>query len=82
MRGNRGLSGASGRLPGAPDMSRLWDLKLATGKVIQWEGKDGEDAARRYVDCHREAVVVAWRNADRHGLHIGVKPIIEPGDKR
>lgn len=38
-----------------------YELKLADGRVVAWDGRDGEDAARRYVDCHREATVVAWR---------------------
>lgn len=41
---------------------RPFDLKLASGKTVSWNGKDGEDASRRYVDCHRDAVVVAWRH--------------------
>lgn len=60
---------------------REWELKLADGRVVTWQGRDGEDAARRYVDCHREAEVVASRNADRHGLHVGVREIVEPGDR-
>lgn len=26
-----------------------------------WTGRDGEDAARRFVDVHRNETVVAWR---------------------
>ncbi len=40
-----------------------YELKLATGRRVIWEGADGEEAARRYVDAHREAAVVAWRGA-------------------
>lgn len=40
-----------------------FDLKLANGKTVTWSGEDGENAARRYVDCHRDDAVVAWRNA-------------------
>lgn len=47
-----------------------YELKLATGKVVQWDGKDGINAAERYVDCHRAATVVAWREI-RHGLFVG-----------
>jgi hypothetical protein len=43
-----------------------WELKLADGKRVEWEGDDGEDAARRYVDVHRDAAVVATRRADEH----------------
>jgi hypothetical protein len=51
-------------------MALMFELKLATGKIARWPGRDGPDAARRYVDCHRDAVVVAWRPADRHGLFV------------
>jgi hypothetical protein len=47
-----------------------WELKLANGKVVEWDGKDGEDASRRYVDCHRDDAVVAYREANRHGLSV------------
>lgn len=40
---------------------RAFELKLGTGKFVTWNGKDGEDAARRYVDCHEDSSVVAWR---------------------
>jgi hypothetical protein len=43
---------------------------------VTWEGESGEDAARRYVDMHRDAVVIAWRHV-RHGLFFGPKPIID-----
>ena len=49
--------------------ARRFELKLATGKVVEWAGEGGEDAARRYVDCHRDAVVVAWREP-RFGLFV------------
>jgi len=42
-------------------------LKLASGKVVEWEGEDGEDAARRYVDVFQDATVVAHKPI-RHGL--------------
>ena len=38
-----------------------YQLKLDNNKVVTWEGKNEEDAARRYVDCFRDAVVVATR---------------------
>mgnify|MGYP001614536723 CR=1 FL=1 len=48
-----------------------FDLKLASGKRVEWDGADEEDAARRYVDCHREAVVVATRpHVDRYGIFV------------
>lgn len=34
-----------------------FDLKLADGKTESWPGEDGEDAARRYVDCKGGAVI-------------------------
>ena len=54
-----------------------YDLKLKSGEVVQWEGKSGEDAARRYVDTHKGAVVVATRPYNHHGLVLGLKPIID-----
>lgn len=38
-----------------------YELKLKGGRVVTWEGKDGEGATRRYVDCHRRDIVVAFR---------------------
>lgn len=43
-------------------MTRKYDLLLANGKVATWSGEDGEDAARRYVDC-KGGEVVAWRGS-------------------
>jgi hypothetical protein len=40
---------------------RTYELKLASGTVVRWQGSSGVSAAERYVDCHRDAVVVAWR---------------------
>jgi hypothetical protein len=50
--------------------ARTFELLLRGGKVVRWEGVTGEDAARRYVDCHRETAVIAWREIV-HGLFIG-----------
>lgn len=57
-----------------------FELKLANGKVVTWEGKNGEEASRRYEDCYRGTKVVAWR-WPRYGLFIGMRRILEPGDK-
>jgi hypothetical protein len=40
-------------------------------RTVEWEGADGEDAARRYVDCHRDRAVIACHPV-RHGLFIGL----------
>ena len=40
-----------------------FELLLDDNSQDVWSGRDGEDAARRYVDCHRDAVVVAYREA-------------------
>ena len=48
-------------------MQERYQLKLASGKVVEWVGEDGVDAARRYVDCHQTKTVVATRPI-RHGL--------------
>ena len=47
-----------------------FELKLSTRKVVVWEGIDGVDAAHRYVDCHRDATVIAWRTTPRTGLFV------------
>jgi hypothetical protein len=48
------------------------DFGCADGTVGEWEGEDGEDAARRYVDCHRDEEVVASRPArsERSGVFV------------
>ena len=56
-------------------MEREYELKLANGKTVKWAGIDGRDAAKRYVDCHREATVIAWREANRTNIIVtGVNP--------
>lgn len=55
-----------------------YELKLADGTVVEWDGDDGEHAARRYVDVHRDAVVVASRPADRHGIFVLGRGVITP----
>ena len=52
-----------------------FELKLADGRVVEWEGTDGENACVRYSDANPDArSVVAWRDADRHGFFPGVDP--------
>ena len=48
----------------------IYELLLEGRKVVRWPGSDEINAAERYVDCHRDAVVVATRPI-RHGLFIG-----------
>ena len=57
-------------------MKQTFDLKLASGRVVQWEGKDGKDAAKRYVDCFPNEIVIAWRYPP-HGFAVGIRPIVE-----
>ena len=49
-----------------------YELKLAGGGSAEWTGADGESAARRYVDAHHEATVVAFRLArsETHGVFV------------
>jgi len=54
-----------------------FELRLVGGEVVTWEGKDGVEACHRYVDAHREAEVIAWRDIP-HGLFLGLRPIVEP----
>lgn len=62
-------------------MPQRYELKLATGKTVEWDGESGEDAARRYVDAMRvagkPATVVASRPADRHGIFVLGRGIID-----
>ena len=52
-----------------------WDLKLKSGKWVTWNGRTATEAAERYVDCHREDVVVAYREANYGiGVFAGVNP--------
>lgn len=44
--------------------------ELADNTVVTWNGRDGIDAATRYVDVHREATVIAWREP-RVQLRVG-----------
>ena len=45
-----------------------FELKLSGGKVVTWTGKDGIDAATRYVEC-KGGMVIAWRN-----IPVGIFP--------
>lgn len=60
---------------------RTYQLKLATGKVVTWVGRDGENAARRYVDAHRDAVVVATREDRAPQIRVGYGEITGPGEQ-
>ena len=59
-------------------MESEYELKLASGKTVVWSGKDGVNAAERYVDCNRGEVVIAWRDYPRYGIFLGIRNIIEP----
>lgn len=41
---------------------RTFDIKLSDGKLVRWNGKDGEAASRNYEAEHVGVTVVAWRN--------------------
>ena len=46
-----------------------YELKLATGKTVIWESRDGGvAAAQSYANSHPGAVVLAWRDYPRHGF--------------
>ena len=47
-----------------------YELLTADNRVIEWPGKDGEDAARRCADCKR-VTIVAWRKP-RMQLRVGM----------
>jgi len=47
-----------------------FELRLSNGKTVIWDGKNGVDAAMRYVSAHNEKhlSVIAWRSYPRKGL--------------
>lgn len=50
-------------------MVKEYELKLATGKTVIWEGRDGGTAAaQNYADSHPGSAVIAWRDYPRHGF--------------
>ena len=56
-------------------ITKQWELLVSAPaskrrKTVEWTGIDGEDAARRYIDCHRDATVHATRPANQHGLFV------------
>jgi hypothetical protein len=61
-------------------MSRAWfELKLVGNqRTVHWTGTSGEDAARRYVDAHRDATVIAYRADRRPQIRVGI--LVEGGD--
>ena len=50
----------------------MFELMLASNKVVRWQGADGEDAARRYADAHRDATVIAWREDRTPQIRVGI----------
>lgn len=56
---------------------RTYEIMLSTGKVVTWDGTDGEDACTRYVTAHPGTKAVAFREANHHRLHYGLLPIME-----
>jgi hypothetical protein len=60
-----------------PPMSdSRYELKLATGEIVTWLGETGEHSARRYVDAHRDASVVATRRAPVYVVSVHPSQII------
>ena len=57
-------------------MTKQYELKLKGGGTVVWEGEDGINAARRYVDIKQGAVVIAWRDYPRYGIFTGSQNII------
>ena len=53
------------------------ELKLSDGRTVRMTGEDGESAARRWVDMHREDTVVAFRRSRRaeDSIVIGIKEL-------
>lgn len=61
-----------------------YELKLASGRAVVWEGATPEEAARRYVSQHPDSTVLATRPYPRYGVFVlgSANQIIEPGDPR
>lgn len=59
-----------------------YELLLANRKVVSWPGQSGEDAARRYVDVHREASVIAWRHDRTPQIRPLAGPVVEEVSSR
>lgn len=64
----------------------VYELKLASGRVVRWDGASPEDASRNYAISHPGETVIAWRWPDRHGIFVlGSRldrvRILEPGDR-
>ena len=51
-----------------------YELKLANGQIVRWQGRGPTDAATRYADMHPGTVVVAWRHP-KTDLVIGMQRI-------
>lgn len=56
---------------------KTFELKLADGKWIVWNGKDGLDACWSYAHAHPGVAVVAWRDYPQHGLFPYMLPIVQ-----
>jgi hypothetical protein len=55
---------------------KTYELKLSNGRWVMWKGYDGIDAARRCVNAHPGACVIAWRTP-RVVITVGIPNIIE-----
>lgn len=59
------------------DNNMIFELKLANGRIVEWEGETAVEAAKRFVDTFPNETVIAWRHK-RTGLLIGIPKIKEP----
>ncbi len=60
-----------------------YDLKLATGCVVVWDGTDHGDAISRYQIAHPTQIVRAWKVHRESEVTVwGGAPIWEPGDRQ
>ena len=55
-------------------MEKIFELKTSNGKKVTWNGKNGLDACKRYVDCHPNETIVAWRHP-KNTIAFGLKKI-------
>jgi len=63
--------------------NREYELRLADGRIVTWDGASGRHAAQRYVATCPTATVVAFRlsKRERFGVWVwGGTQIVEAGD--
>ena len=55
-------------IPAQENTMTKFELKLDNDTIVSWSGVTAEDAAIRYVDTFRNAVVIATRSSEQWGI--------------